>query len=101
MFENLTDKLSGILRTIGGKSKLTEDNVSEALTEVRKALLSADVHFRVAREFIDEVKNACLGQDVLKSVSPGQQVVKIINDELVKLLGEGNSALRRTAPSVS
>ena len=98
MFENLTDKLSGILRTIGGKSKLTEDNVSEALTEVRKALLSADVHFRVAREFIDEVKNACLGQDVLKSVSPGQQVVKIINDELVKLLGEGNSALKEDRP---
>ena len=98
MFENLTDKLSGILRTIGGKSKLTEDNVSEALKEVRKALLSADVHFRVAREFIDEVKNACLGQDVLKSVSPGQQVVKIINDELVKLLGEGNSALKEDRP---
>ena len=98
MFENLTDKLSGILRTIGGKSKLTEDNVSEALTEVRKALLSADVHFRVAREFIDEVKNACLGQDVLKSVSPGQQVVKIINDELVKLLGEGNSGLKEDRP---
>ena len=98
MFENLTDKLSGILRTIGGKSKLTEDNVSEALTEVRKALLSADVHFRVAREFIDEVKNACLGQDVLNSVSPGQQVVKIINDELVKLLGEGNSALKEDRP---
>ncbi len=98
MFENLTDKLSGILRTIGGKSKLTEDNVSEALTEVRKALLSADVHFRVAREFIDEVKNACLGQEVLKSVSPGQQIVKIINDELTKLLGEGNSALQEVRP---
>ena len=98
MFENLTDKLSGILRTLGGKHKLTEDNVSEALTEVRKALLSADVHFRVAREFIDEVKSACLGQDVLKSVSPGQQVVKIINDELVKLLGEGNSALKEDRP---
>ena len=98
MFENLTDKLSGILRTIGGKSKLTEDNISDALTEVRKALLSADVHFRVAREFIDEVKNACLGQDVLKSVSPGQQVVKVINDELVKLLGEGNTALKEDRP---
>ena len=59
MFESLTDKLSGVLRSIGGKSKLTEDNIAEALTEVRKALLSADVHFRVAREFIDDVK-ACL-----------------------------------------
>jgi len=98
MFENLTEKLSGVLRSLGGKSKLSEDNIAEALTEVRKALLSADVHFRVAREFVDEVKSACLGQEVLKSVSPGQQVVKIINDELVKLLGEGNSALREERP---
>jgi signal recognition particle subunit SRP54 len=98
MFENLTDKLSSVLRSIGGKSKLSEENISEALTEVRKALLSADVNFRVAREFIDEVKTACLGQEVLKSVSPGQQVVKIINDELVKLLGEGNTELRKDRP---
>ena len=81
MFESLTDKLSGVLRSIGGKSKLTEDNIAEALTEVRKALLSADVHFRVARELIDDVKANCLGQEVLKAVSPGQQVVKIINDK--------------------
>jgi signal recognition particle subunit SRP54 len=98
MFENLTDKLSSVLRSIGGKGKLTEENISEALTEVRKALLSADVHFRVAREFIDEVKSACLGQEVLKSVSPGQQVVKIINDELVKLLGEGSAELKEDRP---
>ncbi len=98
MFENLTDKLSNVLRSLGGKNKLTEDNISAALTEVRKALLSADVHFKVAREFIDEVKDACLGQEVLKSVSPGQLVVKIINDELVKLLGEGNSSLREDRP---
>ena len=98
MFENLTEKLSGVLRSLGGKSKLSEDNIAEALTEVRKALLSADVHFRVAREFVDEVKSACLGQEVLKSVSPGQQVIKIINDELVRLLGEGNSTLREESP---
>lgn len=98
MFENLTDKLSSVLRSLGGKSKLTEDNISDALTEVRKALLSADVHFKVAREFIEEVKSACVGQEVLKSVSPAQQVIKIINDELVKLLGEGNSQLRDDRP---
>lgn len=98
MFENLTDKLSNVLRSIGGKSKLTEDNISEALIEVRKALLSADVHFRVARDFIEEVKAACLGQNILKSVSPGQQVVKIINDELVKLLGDGNAELKNDRP---
>ena len=98
MFENLTEKLSKTLRNLRGVGKLTEDNVSEALAEVRKALLSADVHFRVVREFIEEVKGACLGQDVLKSVSPGQQVVKIINDELVKLLGEGSAELRDEKP---
>ena len=98
MFQNLSDKLSGVLKTLGGKSKLSEDNISDALTEVRKALLSADVHFKVAREFVDEVKSACLGQEVLKSVEPGQQVVKIINDELVRLLGEGNSALLTDRP---
>ena len=72
--------------------------MSEALGEVRKALLSADVHFRTAREFVDQVKEACLGQEVLKSVSPGQQVIKIIHDELIKLLGEGTTELREDRP---
>ena len=98
MFESLTEKLSHTLRNLRGVGKLTEDNISEALGEVRKALLSADVHFRTAREFVDEVKQACLGQEVLKSVSPGQQVVKIINDELVKLLGEGSTQLKEDKP---
>jgi len=98
MFESLSDKLGKTLRNLRGVGRLTEDNVSDALGEVRKALLSADVHFKTAREFVDEVKEACLGQDVLKSVSPGQQVVKIINDELVKLLGEGTTELRDERP---
>ena len=94
MFESLTEKLSKTLRNLRGVGKLTEDNISEALSEVRKALLSADVHFRTAREFIDEVKEACLWQEVLKAVSPGQQVVKIINDELNKLHGDGSTHLK-------
>ena len=98
MFESLTEKLSLTLRNLRGVGKLTEDNISEALGEVRKALLSADVHFRTAREFVDGVKEACLGQEVLKSVSPGQQVVKIINDELVKLLGEGSTQIKEDKP---
>ena len=98
MFESLTDKLGKTLRNLRGVGKLSEDNVSDALAEVRKALLSADVHFKTAREFVDDVKEACLGQEVLKSVSPGQQVVKIINDELVKLLGEGSTSLRDDSP---
>ena len=98
MFETLTDKLSKTLRNLRGVGKLSEDNISDALGEVRKALLSADVHFKTAREFVEEVKVACLGQDVLKSVSPGQQVVKIIHDELVKLLGEGTTGLKEDQP---
>ena len=98
MFESLSDKLGKALRNLRGVGRLSEDNVADALGEVRKALLSADVHFKTAREFVDEVKQACLGEDVLKSVSPGEQVVKIINDELVKLLGEGTTALRDDRP---
>ena len=72
--------------------------MSEALKEVRAALLSADVHFKVAREFIETVKEKCVGQEVLKSVTPGQQIIKIINDELVRLLGEGETELSTNRP---
>lgn len=98
MLENLTDKLGSALRNLRGTGKLTEDNMTEALKEVRQALLSADVHFKVARQFVTDVKEQCLGQEVLKSVTPGQQVVKIIHDELVKLLGEGSTELEDKKP---
>lgn len=98
MFESLTDKLSNAMRHLRGTAKLSEDNMSEALKEVRAALLSADVHFKVARNFIESIKEQCVGQEVLKSVTPGQQIVKIINDELVRLLGEGETALVRKKP---
>jgi signal recognition particle subunit SRP54 len=98
MLENLTDKLGSALRNLRGVGKLSEDNMAEALKEVRQALLSADVHFKVAREFVAEVKQQCVGQEVLKSVTPGQQVIKIIHDELVKLLGEGATELEDKKP---
>jgi signal recognition particle subunit SRP54 len=98
MFESLTDKLSNAMRHLRGTAKLSEDNMSEALKEVRAALLSADVHFKVARNFIESVKEQCVGQEVIKSVTPGQQIVKIINDELVRLLGEGETALVKKKP---
>ena len=91
MLEQLTDKLSNALRHVRGTGKLTESNMAEALKEVRQALLSADVHFKVAREFVSKVQAECVGQEVLKSVTPGQQVIKIINDELIQLLGEGST----------
>ena len=98
MLENLTDKLGTALRNLRGIGRLSEDNMAEALKEVRQALLSADVHFKVVREFVAEVKAQCVGQEVLKSVTPGQQVIKIIHDELVKLLGEGATELEDKKP---
>lgn len=98
MLESLTDKMNAALRSLRGVNKLTDENMDGALKEVRTALLSADVHFKVAREFITQVKELCVGEEVLKSVSPGQQVVKIINDELVKLLGEGTTTLNEKKP---
>ena len=91
MFESLSDKLGQALRNLRGVGTLSPENMAEALQEVRTALLSADVHFKVAREFIERIQTQCAGQEVLKGVAPGQQVVKIINDELVKLLGEGST----------
>jgi len=98
MFDSLTEKLSSALRSLRGVGKLSEENMASALGEVRAALLSADVHFKVAREFVERVQAQCAGQEVLKGVSPGQQVVKIIHDELVRLLGEGSTALSEARP---
>ncbi|WP_415911019.1 signal recognition particle protein [Oleiharenicola sp. Vm1] len=98
MFESLTDKLTNALRNLRGVGKLSEENMADALKEVRAALLAADVHFKVAREFIERVQQAVVGQEVLKSVTPGQMVIKIIHDELVKLLGEGTTELSAKRP---
>jgi signal recognition particle subunit SRP54 len=98
MFEALTDKLGQALRNLRGVGKLTEENMTETLQEVRTALLSADVHFKVAREFVERVKAKCVGEEVLKGVTPGQQIVKIIHDELVSLLGEGATGLSAARP---
>lgn len=98
MFENLTENLSKAFRNLRGVGRLSEENMAEALAEVRKALLSADVHFKVVREFIERVKEKCVGQEVIKSITPGQQIIKIINDELVELLGGGSNALSPVRP---
>ncbi len=98
MFESLTEKLGSALRNLRGVGQLSEANMADALKEVRTALLAADVHFKVAREFVDRVQAKCVGQEVLKGVAPGQQVVKIIHDELVRLLGEGETNLSTARP---
>jgi len=93
MLGALTDKMHGLLSKIAGKKTLTEDNISEAASDVRMALLEADVNYSVAKVFIKRVKEAALGDAVIKSVSPGQQFIKVVHDELVKLMGGGESPL--------
>ena len=87
MFDNLSDRLSGIFRQLKGHGKLSEKNIEDALKEVRMALLEADVHYRVVKQFIARIKERSLGQAVMESLTPGQQVVKIVNDELTALMG--------------
>ena len=93
MFESLSQKLQNAFRTLRGLGTISEGNISDSLREVRMALLEADVNFKVARDFIERVKAKSLGADVIQSVSPGQQIVKVIHDELVELLGAQNASL--------
>lgn len=93
MFDALSNKLQQVFRNLRGLGKITESNVADSLREVRMALLEADVNFKVARDFIERVKQKSLGVEVIQSIQPGQQIVKIIHDELVALLGAENSGL--------
>ena len=93
MFSRLSDKLQDVFKDLRGHGRISESNVNDALREVRLALLEADVHFKVAKDFIARVKDKALGEDVLRSVTPGQQIVKIFHDELAALLGGDASAL--------
>ncbi|MEN8806990.1 MAG: signal recognition particle protein [Desulfobacterales bacterium] len=93
MFDNLSDKLNAVFKKLKGHGKLTEKNIEEGLREVRLALLEADVHYRVAKKFIADIKERALGREVLSSLTPGQQVVKIVFDELTSLMGARNESL--------
>ena len=86
-FESLTDKLQNVFKNLRGKGRLTEADVKAALKEVKMALLEADVSFKVVKQFISSVQERAIGQDVLESLTPGQMVIKIVNEELVKLMG--------------
>src|SRR5258706_8417688 len=93
MFDTLSGKLQSVFRNLRGLGRISESNVADALREVRMALLEADVNFKVARDFIDRVKAKAVGQEVVQSIQPGQQVIKVIHDELVDLLGSANAGL--------
>ena len=86
-FEGLSSRLQEITRKMRGKARITESDLKEMLREVKLALLEADVNYKIVKEFIETIRTKALGQDVLKSLTPGQQVVKIVKDELVELLG--------------
>jgi signal recognition particle subunit SRP54 len=94
MFESLTEKLDGIFRKLKGRGRLDEENIQSALREIRMALLEADVNFRVVRDFIEDIRKRAVGQEVIESITPGQQVVKIVHDRLVELMGGTSSQIR-------
>lgn len=92
-FEGLSEKLNGVFKRLKSRGKLSEADVKEAMREVKMALLEADVSYKVVKEFISNVTERAVGEDVLKSLTPGQQVIKIVNEELIKLMGEANSKI--------
>ncbi len=94
MFDSLSGRLQNAFKNLRGLGKISEANVGEALREVRLALLEADVNFKVARDFIERVKTKAIGQEVIQSIQPGQQIIKIIHDEMVQLLGSANAGLQ-------
>jgi signal recognition particle subunit SRP54 len=94
MFEDLTAKLETTLKKIRGQGKLSENNIADSLKEIRRSLLEADVNYKVAKEFIQGVQEKAVGEEVIRSVTPGQLIVKIVHDELVKLMGQSQSDLK-------
>jgi signal recognition particle subunit SRP54 len=99
MFESLSDKLNTVFKKLKGHGKLTEKNIEAGLKEVRMALLEADVHYRVVKNFIADIKERTMGREVMGSLTPGQQVVKIVNEELTELMGSRHQALNLSGPT--
>src|SRR5687768_17361772 len=101
MFENLTERIEGALKTLKGESKITEINIAASIKEIRRALVDADVNYKVAKEFTDRIKDKAMGEKVLNAVSPGQLMVKIVMDELTQLMGGSSVDINLTSnPSV-
>src|SRR3954463_10961895 len=94
MFENLTDKLQRTFKNLRGQGSLTEENMQEALREIRLALLEADVNFKVVKELVDHIREKALGSEVMLQISPTEQVVKIVHDELINILGKDTAKIR-------
>src|SRR5918997_2516542 len=99
MFESLSNRIQDTFQSLRGEVRLTEELVENALRDIRMALLEADVNFKVVKAFIDRVRDRAMDQAVLKSLTPGQQVIKIVRDELLALFGEAEGGLRKDAPT--
>jgi signal recognition particle subunit SRP54 len=97
MLENLTDRLQGVIKNLRGQARLTEENISDAMREVRMALLEADVALPVVKSFIASVKEKAQGHEVVKSLTPGQAVIEIVHNELTALMGKENEGLNLSA----
>jgi signal recognition particle subunit SRP54 len=100
MFDTLSDKFASAFKYIQGKSKITEENIEETLKDVRTALLEADVNFKVVKEFVNAVKEKAIGEKVIKGVNPGEQFVKIMHDELARIMGDANEELDLDRPGI-
>ena len=98
MFDNLADRLEATFKKLKGHGKLSENNIQDGLKEVRMALLEADVHYKVVKKFVAEIKKRALGQEVMASLTPGQQVIKIVNEELTELMGSSHEGLDLSGP---
>ena len=99
MFDALSNRLQDVFQSLKGETRLTEATVERVLSEIRLALLEADVNFKVVKAFIDRVRDQAMDQAVLKSLSPGQQVIKIVRDEMLALFGDAEGGLRKDAPT--
>src|SRR5881296_4409633 len=99
MLETLSNRLQDVFKALRGETRLTPETVETALREIRLALLEADVNFKVVKAFIDRVRDQATDQTVLKSLSPGQQVIKIVRDEMLVLFGDTEGGLRKDAPT--
>src|SRR5512137_2672162 len=102
MLENLSSKLQKALKNLIGHGRVSERHIEDTAREIRNALLDADVHYKIAKEFVERIKQKALGQDVLESLTPGQHVVKVVRDELVGLLGGEQTSIQfsKTPPTV-
>src|SRR5512142_3292710 len=94
MLDSLSTRLQDVFKTLRGEAKLTPENIEAALREIRLALLEADVNFKVVKAFVDRVRDRAMGQDVLRSLTPAQQVVKIVRDEMIALFGDAHGGLQ-------